>query len=132
MKEKQSNCIELQDIDIPAFEEMLRFIYTGKVENLEKWAPELLAAADKFEIEDLKRISEKELYDKLSLETAINILMLADMYHAENLIKQALLYMKILSYTSNVLNEEVREVLIKSFPHLLLAIIDTFGEQCPM
>ena len=48
--------------------------------------------------------------------------------HAENLKKQALLFIKIHSYTSSILNSEVRDSLI-SFPHILLEIIDTFGVQ---
>ena len=34
--------------------EMLNFIYTGKVENLNKMADDLLAAADKYQLKRLK------------------------------------------------------------------------------
>ncbi|XP_065203415.1 speckle-type POZ protein-like [Planococcus citri] len=132
MKEKQSDCIELQDINLPVFKEMLRYIYTGTVQNLKCLAPELLAAADKYDIRNLKAICEKELYEKLSQDTAVNTLMLADMYHAKKLKNQALLYIKIHSYTSNILSQEVRKTMVESFPHLLLEIIDTFGKQGPM
>ncbi|XP_065203418.1 speckle-type POZ protein-like [Planococcus citri] len=129
MKEKQSNCIELQDITFPAFREMLRYIYTGKVQNLSILAADLLAAANKYDLKNLKAICENELCEKLSQSTAVSTLMLADMHHAENLKKQALLYMKMYSYTLSMLSEEDRNTLMKSYPHLLLEIIDTFGEK---
>lgn len=134
MKEKQSNCIELQDIEVPVFEAMLRYIYSGKIQhlNLEELAPELLAAADRYDLKNLKTICEKELYGKLSIATAVNTLMWADMYHAENLKEQTLLFIKMHSYTSNMLEEQFRGALIKSFPHLLLEILDTFGKQSRM
>ncbi|XP_065203416.1 speckle-type POZ protein-like [Planococcus citri] len=127
-KEKQSNCIELQDITFAAFREMLRYMYTGKVQNLKELAPELLAAADKYDLKNLKIICEKELYETLSQSTAVATVMLADMYHAENLKKQALLYMRMYSYTLNMMSEKNRNAL-KSFPNLLLEIIDMFGEK---
>lgn len=41
------NRVEITDVDQNVMSEMLRFIYTDKVVNLDKMADELLAAADK-------------------------------------------------------------------------------------
>jgi len=47
MEERKHNRVAIMDVDHEVLREMLRFIYTGKVTNLEKMADDLLAAADK-------------------------------------------------------------------------------------
>ena len=47
MEEKKHNRVEIRDMDKDVLGEMLRFIYTGKANNLDKLADDLLAAADK-------------------------------------------------------------------------------------
>src|SRR5699024_6268259 len=46
-RETKENVIEVTDMRSDVFEELLRFIYSGKAKALERMAPELLAAADK-------------------------------------------------------------------------------------
>ncbi len=48
--EKLSNHVDIQDIHPDVFQEVLRFIYTGRV-PLEKMTASLLAAADKYLLE---------------------------------------------------------------------------------
>lgn len=129
MKEKQTNHIEIKDMSKQVFTEMIRYIYTGQPQNLNTLSAELLAAADKYDLQDLKTMCEKDLYEKLSLETAVNTLMTAYMHHAENLKIQALQYIKIHSYNTNILDAEVRKVLVESCPDLLLEILDAFSKQ---
>ena len=47
MEERKHNRVDITDVDHEVLREMLRFIYTGKTNNLEKMADDLLAAADK-------------------------------------------------------------------------------------
>jgi speckle-type POZ protein len=54
MEEGQSNNVIITDIDNEVVFEMLRFIYTGKVNHREKMAFDLLAAADKYDLGRLK------------------------------------------------------------------------------
>ena len=67
-KEMQSNQVEVKDIDPDVFQEVLRFIYTGKTEStaMNKMAPNLLAAADKYLLEDLKSRCETHLIRQMS------------------------------------------------------------------
>jgi len=46
-KEAQSGRVEISDISVEAFDRMLKYIYTGKVDQIEEWAVQLLIAADK-------------------------------------------------------------------------------------
>ena len=47
MKENLKNKVDLNDIVPEVFEELLKYIYTGKVSNLQQMAPYLLDAAFK-------------------------------------------------------------------------------------
>ncbi len=47
MEERKQNRVAITDVDQEVLREMLRYIYTGKSQNLEKMADDLLAAADK-------------------------------------------------------------------------------------
>lgn len=128
MSEKKSNRIEINDIDESVFIEMLRYIYTGKPENLEIMVPELLEAADKYDLEKLKIICETELLKNVSKENVVEVLILADRHNAKNLKTEVVRYIKMNSYNTNILTKEVRKNLVTSHPHLLLEILDAFSK----
>ena len=45
--ESRQNRVEIPDVEVEVFEEMLRFLYTNRVHLLEQYAAELYLAADK-------------------------------------------------------------------------------------
>lgn len=89
MKEKTDNLVEIEDIDSEVFRELLRYIYVGKVENLEIVVKELLVAADRYGLLELKRLCIKHLCNTLDINNAAKFLMFADLYGAKNLKIQA-------------------------------------------
>ena len=48
-KENQNNAVDIPDVDGETFGALLRFIYTGHVDNLQEVAEELFVAADKYQ-----------------------------------------------------------------------------------
>lgn len=90
MEERKHNRVEITDVDADVLKEMLRFIYTGKSNNLEKMADDLLAAADKYALERLKVMCEEALCSGLSVENAAEVLILADLHSADQLKAQAI------------------------------------------
>ncbi|XP_065203295.1 speckle-type POZ protein-like [Planococcus citri] len=54
-KNEQNCVIEIKDIDENIFQEVLRYIYTGKVENLSDIALELMIVAQKYDLGPLKK-----------------------------------------------------------------------------
>lgn len=102
MKEQQENKVEIEDIDYDVMQQILHFIYTGKV-NVEKAIPlysDLLIAADKYELDGLKLLCEDSLIVKLSLRNVGTLLNLADRHKADELKKAA---MKFIANHSKVL-----------------------------
>lgn len=91
-KEKLSNHVQVDDIEPDVFQEVLRFIYTGRLslETMDKMATDLLAAADKYLLDQLKTECEKHLIHRISPESCLDLLLLTDQHPASHLKKLAL------------------------------------------
>ena len=79
--------LEVQDIEPDVFHEVLRFIYTDKVEKLDAMAPQLLAAADRYMLDLLKTECEVSLARNVTLANCGELLILAHLHSANNLKK---------------------------------------------
>lgn len=93
LKEQNTGEIVLTDFRAEVIREMLKFIYTGRTAKVAEWADELLAAADKYDLQDLKRQCEKELCSSLLKENAAHRFHLAEQHSAELLKEKALRFM---------------------------------------
>ena len=83
MAEKISNTVKITDIDHQVFEEVLRYIYTGKTSSLtDEIAMELLVAADKYELDRLKIICEVFMGKNITKNNVTNILIVADAHRS--------------------------------------------------
>ncbi|XP_065204308.1 speckle-type POZ protein B-like [Planococcus citri] len=123
MRESQKNHITVTDIDQDVFQEMLHYIYTGKTKNLEVLAFELLPAADKYDLKDLKTMCEEALFKRLAPDNALKILILADMYHAKKLKTLAIRYIKRnAANCKDFKSDEILKVLKTSRPQLMADI----------
>ncbi|XP_065209093.1 speckle-type POZ protein-like isoform X2 [Planococcus citri] len=127
MRESTTNRVDIEDIEPDTFEEMLRYIYTGKSKNLGTLAFELLPVAEKYDIKDLKIDCEQALFEKLSRENVVKILILADMHNADQLRTQTLQFIKLYgTHCDDIRNTELfsasttRPQLMKDVLHVLL------------
>ena len=68
----------------------MKYMYAGKIENLNTRSPRLLEAADKYQLSELKEICEETLCDNLTVDTCLECLVLADLHTAEDLKKAAI------------------------------------------
>lgn len=81
MMESKVDVIRIGDIEHEIMTELLRFIYTGKVENLvDLPVVHLLAAADMYQIDQLRIMCEAFLADHLSLEKIPLLLQVVDQH----------------------------------------------------
>ncbi|XP_065211740.1 speckle-type POZ protein-like [Planococcus citri] len=85
MRENGQNRIDIEDMTAEVVGEFLKYVYTGKCENVKNVAEGLLAAADKYGLDRLKMICAEELYKTLSVENVANVLLLADMHGVKEL-----------------------------------------------
>lgn len=82
--ENQTGKIKITDFSYSTFKEMLRFIYTGRIEEEEN-LEELMGAAHKYDIQNLIKVCETKLGKKVNLESAWSLLAAADKYGAKSL-----------------------------------------------
>ncbi|XP_043475491.1 speckle-type POZ protein-like isoform X2 [Leptopilina heterotoma] len=94
MKEQVEGIAEINDISVDVFREILRFIYTGKVENIKENVADLLIAAEKYDLNVLKAICEREMYEILSEENAMEFLIIVDRLNISLLKKRILRFIK--------------------------------------
>jgi len=95
MKENELGTVEIEDIQQEVVSELLQYIYSGTMSlNFEKYGKELLAAAEKYQVDQLKGACENELISKLDAENCIEMLLLGDRYKARNLKKSAFEFFK--------------------------------------
>ena len=125
-KENQTNQVDVVDVEPQVFQEMLRYIYTGKVDNSDTMAPELMAAAEKYQLEQLKNICEGTLADGLSVDNAVDLLIMADTYSAAMLKNKTLDL--ITSHKAEVRQTVKWKKLLKSHPTLVAEVYDRFME----
>lgn len=88
-KERNDNTVEIPDVEPEVMRELLRFVYAGKVNNIQTLACELLVAADKYELLGLKVVCEEVLIGCLSFRSIGEILKLIDKCETDKLIASA-------------------------------------------
>jgi len=89
MQEKSGKMQEILDIGKEAFEEFLRFIYTGEVVNLEENVEDLLVLADRYEVSDLQKVCESNLLTNLNVSNAKEVFQIAHRYSCDVELKKA-------------------------------------------
>jgi speckle-type POZ protein len=95
-KEMQSGEVEVEDIDPDVFQEVLHYLYTGLTRSsaMDVMAPGLLAAVDKYMLDELKTLCETHLIRKMSAKNCIDLLTLTTHHPAEHLKKYAIEYFR--------------------------------------
>ena len=117
MLEKVQNKVTIDDIDCKVFQELLRYIYTGKVPNFKDTVFELLPAADMYQLDKLKIMCEVYLYNNLTNENIADVLVLADAHCSTKLKTKAVEFIN--TNSKEVIVTEGYKILPRSFPHLL-------------
>jgi speckle-type POZ protein len=91
MKEQSTNQVKIEDIDPEVFDQLLRFIYTGRVplDKLETMAASLFIAADKYLMDELKMKCENYLFSQMSPDNCVILLLHGDLQNPAEYMKKA-------------------------------------------
>lgn len=117
MLENERSRVEIEDIDGEIMMEILRFIYTGKAQNLDKYADELLPAADKYCLERLKVQCEETLCTTIDRDNVAETLILADLHSAIQLRQQTIDFIN--AHSQDVLDTVGFQSMTRTHPNLL-------------
>ena len=91
VKENSTNQIAIEDMEPEVFEELLRFIYTGRVllDKMETLASGLFIAADKYLLDELKGKCGNYLLHHMSPDNCIVLLLHGDLINPSERLKEA-------------------------------------------
>jgi speckle-type POZ protein len=97
-KENLTNQIEIEDVEPDVFHELLRFIYTGRVQvdKLETMVVGLFIAADKYLLDELKLKCENYLLRNMSPENCVFLLLHGDLRNPTKPLKEAAKFFRLL------------------------------------
>jgi len=127
MIENQTNTVNIKDLKPTVVEGMIQYIHTGVTSHIYKAPRNMLAAADRYQLEQLKTSCQIILVDSLDVENCIPLLILSDMYNACYLRKTGLKYasenMKSISNSCDWKKELVR------YPSLMADMIETLANM---
>ncbi|XP_033338406.1 protein roadkill [Megalopta genalis] len=91
-KEQYKFVLELLDLCKDVTEELLRYIYTDHVDNLDNLAPQLLSLAERFSLQGLKELCERNLIESINPENIASRLLVADEFRCGALKRASLTY----------------------------------------
>ncbi|KAJ8669887.1 hypothetical protein QAD02_001146 [Eretmocerus hayati] len=122
MRENQENILNIPDVEPHVMEEILRYIYAGKVSHMDRLDSDLFLAADKYCITGLKNACETLIYN-LSLDNVGNALTLMDHCKTNKL---APVVLEFITDNSKTLknDENFKETINRLSPALLRSVID--------
>lgn len=80
------------DLSKEVAEEFLRYIYSDQVDNLDNFAPQLLSLAERFSLQGLKELCERNLIETITPENIASRLLIADEFGCDALKKASLAY----------------------------------------
>ncbi|XP_055952084.1 speckle-type POZ protein B-like [Argiope bruennichi] len=113
MKERDSECVNIEDLSDDTVRRMLLYIYTASMDDV-TWesASHLYVAADRYAILSLKNICSSYLKDNLSPSNACEVLLLAD-FHADDDLKSAV-QDYILKHDKDIINSDEWKMLMET------------------
>ena len=94
MKEKRSGVIEVPDITPAVMSDLLAYLYTGTAPHVDTLARELLNAANKYELPRFLSICETTLVSKITANSVLEMLILAELHETETLKNACLGFIK--------------------------------------
>lgn len=120
MTETETNNVEIVDFDFDTMNELLRFVYTGKVKFSPKLTMPLMQAAEKYDLQTLKQMCIKNLKNDINVDNCSEALALADLYSCPELRLPAMDF--IVNNIDKVIDTEDFEGMILTNPKLMKEI----------
>ena len=122
MVESASKEVVVPDVKPKSFRGLLSFIYTDVAPKYEgESTMELLSAADKYGVDDLKKTCETAICSHLNAENVVDALLLADRHHCPSLMVSA---KAVFGSHASALKDEWNK--LKESPTLLLDLLKHF------
>ncbi|KAK2455605.1 BTB/POZ and MATH domain-containing protein 2 [Trifolium repens] len=136
MKDKNTRCIKVEDMEAPVFKALLHVIYWDSLPDMQeltginsKWATtlmaqHLLAAADRYGLERLRLMCEASLCEDVAINTVATTLALAEQHHCFQLKAVCLKFIARPENLRAVMQTDGFEYLKESCPSVLTELLE--------
>jgi len=124
MSETEKKEVEIIDIGLNTVRDMLTYMYTGKIEDLNTRSINLLEAADKYQLSELKEICEETLCSNLGVENSLECLLMADLHNATELKSAAVKF--IVEHSADFVDEIDK---FKEYPDLIAELFKAMARS---
>ncbi|KAJ4954909.1 hypothetical protein NE237_011692 [Protea cynaroides] len=136
MKDRNTQCIKVEDMEAPVFKALLHFIYLDDLPDMQeltglnsKWAStlmaqHLLAAADRYGLERLRLLCEAQLCEDVAINTVATTLALAEQHHCFQLKAVCLKFVALPENLRAVMQTDGFEYLKESCPSVLTELLE--------
>ena len=128
MEEAKQNYVDIPDIPADIVREMLRYIYTLPVDLVTN-APGLLEAAEKYDLQELKKMCEESLCCTMTTDNVLNMLVMADLNRAAVLKSVALRL--IVDNGDLIVAMEGWRNMMKKYPEIISDMFLAMTQQYP-
>lgn len=119
-EDDQLSIITVADLDRETIETLVTFIYIDSVPKPPKQTDQLLIAAETFGVDGLKCWCEQELMTLITIDTAINLLVLAHRFNAKTLFDEVWNFVR--DHTSELKQRDEWQSAFLSYPELALKL----------
>jgi len=126
MAEQRKNEVTITDLSHQVVKQMLEYMYCGKFQDNTDTG-HLLAAADKYDLKELKSACEMSLGKNISLANCLELVVLADTHSASGLKKSSLSF--IVSNLPKIVSMSSWQSQLSSHPHIMAQIIQSMASQ---
>jgi speckle-type POZ protein len=129
-EEARTGIMNITDVDGPVIKEMLKFLYSGYYSETDHdLAEDLLIAADKYRLDDLKQHCERTLMKGINFENACQLLILGDIYCAKNLKDTAVRF--ITRNATQITATEGWNAILREHSSLVTDVVRSFDKALP-
>ncbi|KAG8636678.1 hypothetical protein MANES_15G021800v8 [Manihot esculenta] len=140
MKDQNTECIKVEDMEASVFKALLYFIYWDTLPDVEKlfglnskcastlMAQHLLAAADRYALERLRLLCEAVLCENVAINTVAKTLALAEQHQCPQLKAVCLKYIALPENLEAVMRTDGFEYLRESCPSVITELLQSVAK----
>ncbi|XP_015891570.3 BTB/POZ and MATH domain-containing protein 2 [Ziziphus jujuba] len=141
MKDQNTRCIKVEDMEAPVFKALLQFMYWDSIPDIEElaglnskcastlMAQHLLAAADRYGLERLRLLCEAILCEHVAINTVATTLALAEQHHCFQLKSVCLKFVAMPENLGAVMETDGFEYLKQSCPSVLTDLLQYVASE---
>lgn len=119
----QLSIITIPDFERDTIETLVTFIYIGFVQKPPKQTDQLLISAEMYGVDGLKTWCEQQLITTITIDTAINLLVLAHKYNGKTLLEHVWKFVR--KNTAELMKRNEWTSAFLSYPDLTLKLFNT-------